>query len=600
MTDPFFTLHDLPRAWGGRRNFVIVDTHFGDARAFLEAWTAWRADTARCERLHFVSAGTLAMLDRVPLGAAGPLAALLADAWPMRVTGAHRLEFEAGRVVLTLAVGDVADMLQKLWLRADAFNLRVDPADDPRSVCKTLARVAGDHATVVADRHPMLRRSLEAAGFVCDPATQEAQTPFTARFAPRWRVRRHEPPLAVAAPDRHAIVIGAGLAGCAVTARLASRGWRITLIDRNADVARDASGNPAGVFHPIVWRDDSIAARLTRACFLYALRHWTELENAGHDLLRTRDGLLQIADTPDDAQAIADAIARFGLPPSYAVAATQAEASRIAGIDVARGGWFFPRGGAISPAAICAAQCATAGAALTRRFATQVTRIEHDGRDWLAIDPAGVTIAQAPVVVLANAHDAMRLANLHGQPTRGVRGQLTVLEHTPLDALRVPVIGDGYAVPLASHRTLTGATYDIDSTDREIRAAGHLENLERIARMLPSSIVDSGQQYEGRVAFRCVTSDRMPMIGQLADEAAARADANRLSGAWPLDLPRATGLYGAFAFGSRGLVWSALGAELIASQIEGEPWPIERELAEALDPARFLLRALRHGEFTQS
>ena len=55
-------------------------------------------------------------------------------------------------------------------------------------------------------------------------------------------------------------------------------------------------------------------------------------------------------------------------------------------------------------------------------------------------------------------------------------------------------------------------------------------------------------------------------------------------------------LYGAFAFGSRGLVWSVLGAELIAAQIEGEPWPIERELAEAIDPGRFLLRALRHGE----
>ena len=105
------------------------------------------------------------------------------------------------------------------------------------------------------------------------------------------------------------------------------------------------------------------------------------------------------------------------------------EASRIAGIDVARGGWFFPRGGAISPAAICAAQCAAAGAALTRRFATQVARIEHDGRDWRAIDPAGGDDRAAPVVVLANAHDAMRLANLHGQPTRGVRGQLTVLEH---------------------------------------------------------------------------------------------------------------------------------------------------------------------------
>jgi tRNA 5-methylaminomethyl-2-thiouridine biosynthesis bifunctional protein len=87
----------------------------------------------------------------------------------------------------------------------------------------------------------------------------------------------------------------------------------------------------------------------------------------------------------------------------------------------------------------------------------------------------------------------------------------------------------------------------------------------------------------------------MPMIGQLADETAARRDAQRLAGAWPLDLPRVEGLYGAFAFGSRGLVWAALAAELIASQIDGEPWPIERELAEAIDPARFLLRALRHG-----
>jgi tRNA 5-methylaminomethyl-2-thiouridine biosynthesis bifunctional protein len=87
------------------------------------------------------------------------------------------------------------------------------------------------------------------------------------------------------------------------------------------------------------------------------------------------------------------------------------------------------------------------------------------------------------------------------------------------------------------------------------------------------------------------------MIGTLADEAAAIADAAKLRGAWPRDLPRANGLLGAFAYGSRGLVWAALGAELIASQLEGEPWPIERELAEAIDPARFLLRALRHDEF---
>jgi tRNA 5-methylaminomethyl-2-thiouridine biosynthesis bifunctional protein len=36
-----------------------------------------------------------------------------------------------------------------------------------------------------------------------------------------------------------------------------------------------------------------------------------------------------------------------------------------------------------------------------------------------------------------------------------------------------------------------------------------------------------------------------------------------------------------------------LGAELIASLIEGEPLPLEARLADAVDPARFLLRAMR-------
>jgi tRNA 5-methylaminomethyl-2-thiouridine biosynthesis bifunctional protein len=202
-------------------------------------------------------------------------------------------------------------------------------------------------------------------------------------------------------------------------------------------------------------------------------------------------------------------------------------------------------------------------------------------------------------VIVANAHEAARIAALSHAPTRSVRGQLTLLPAGSAPELRMPVIGEGYAVPLANGITLTGATYDIDDPDPALRAEGHIENLERVANMLPSfsAALSAQQAFDGRVAFRCVTSDRMPMIGALADEAAAIADAVRLRGAWPRDLPRADGLYGAFAYGSRGLVWAALGAELIASQIEGEPWPIERELAEAIDPARFLLRALRHDAF---
>ncbi len=171
--------------------------------------------------------------------------------------------------------------------------------------------------------------------------------------------------------------------------------------------------------------------------------------------------------------------------PQYVMAASREAATQWAGVDISRGGWFFPRGGAISPAALCAAQLAAARAGTTTRMNTVVARIAHDGSRWQAFDANGACIASAPVLVLANAHDAARLAGLYGEPTRGVRGQLTMLEASALDALRVPVIGEGYAVPLGARRTLIGATYDIDSTDRAIRTTGHAENIERVANMLP-------------------------------------------------------------------------------------------------------------------
>jgi tRNA 5-methylaminomethyl-2-thiouridine biosynthesis bifunctional protein len=83
-----------------------------------------------------------------------------------------------------------------------------------------------------------------------------------------------------------------------------------------------------------------------------------------------------------------------------------------------------------------------------------------------------------------------------------------------------------------------------------------------------------------------VTPDRVPLIGAAPDSSAARAGGVAL-----LD-----GIYGAFGYASRGLTWSALGGETIASILEGEPLPIEADLADAIAPARFLLRRARRGK----
>ncbi len=604
--------NELPRRWQQRRVFTVLETGFGMGVNFLASWAAWRADPSRCERLHFVS------IDKHPFRVddlrrahdailADPsmreLARTLADAWPMLVPGTHRLEFDSGRVTLTLVFGDALEALSKLWLRADAFYLDgFAPARNPElwspAIFRSLARVAAEDASFATwSSSGEVKRALEQNGFTYQKIDGfgSKRAMLVGRFAPRWRVRRHEPPLPLplAGGERHAIVIGAGLAGCALVERLAARGWRITLLESEAAPARHASGNPAGVFHPLISRDDSSASRITRSGFLYALQRWNALEAAGHAPVRGTGGLLHLAADADEARSIGDALATFAYPHDYVRAVSREEASRIAGVRVAHDGWFYPHGGWIDPASLCKAQCAAAANFLDARFGVQVERIARIGEQWAVYDTNARELARASVVIFANARDASRAAGLAHAPTRIVRGQLTVLAQSPLGTLNVPVIGDGYAIPLAHGAALIGATYEVDDDDLALRAAGHDENVERVAHMLPDLQGSETHAASGRVAFRCVTSDRMPMLGPLGDEAAARRDATRLRGAWPLDLPRAEGLYGAYAYGSRGLVWSALGAELIASQLEGEPWPLERDLADHLDPARFLQRALR-------
>ncbi|WP_308601739.1 hypothetical protein [Massilia sp. Dwa41.01b] len=59
-------------------------------------------------------------------------------------------------------------------------------------------------------------------------------------------------------------------------------------------------------------------------------------------------------------------------------------------------------------------------------------------------------------------------------------------------------------------------------------------------------------------------------------------------------MPRHPGLYGLLGYASRGLIWAPLCAELLAARLENEPLPLEAALVDALDPARFVLRARRN------
>ena len=128
---------------------------------------------------------------------------------------------------------------------------------------------------------------------------------------------------------------------------------------------------------------------------------------------------------------------------------------------------------------------------------------------------------------------------------------------------------------------------DDDHDDPALRADSQRDNLAKVGSLMGDERIGLAAPLEGRVGFRCVAPDRLPLVGALP-AAQHGAGVERLR-----EIVRHPGLYGLLGYASRGLTWAPLAAELLASQLHGDPLPLEADLATALDPARFILRARR-------
>jgi tRNA 5-methylaminomethyl-2-thiouridine biosynthesis bifunctional protein len=555
--------NDLPGAWHDRERFVICETGFGLGLNFLATWQAWQNDPQRCRRLHFVSIekhpfrrDDLARLHQQWPELAGFSAQLVA-AWPMLVPGFHRLHFENEAIALTLVFGDAAEWLPQLTLAADAFYLDgFAPDRNPElwsaATLAQLRRLAAPGATL-------------ATWSVAEDVTgRVAAADFSFEKRPGFGNKRYM--LAARAPgtrseraptDRRIVVIGAGAAGSSAANRLAARGYQVTVLERGQEPAGSASGNKAGVFRPLPSLDDTRQSRLLRACFLYGLRHVAKLPGVRYGLV----GALHIARDAKHEDTQRRTIERQQTPPDLARYVDREQAAQLAGWPVKMGGWWFAGAGWINPPSLCAANLA----GIETRFGIDVARMERTGALWRLFDGQDALVAEAPQVVLANGIDTPKL--LPQAPIRVGRGLVSHLPEAAVPPFNIVATRNGYVTPAVDGIHCAGATLDADDLDPNPRLADHRENLLRLDAILPGYAAGlEPQNLVGRVGFRPMSPDRLPIVGP-----AAASDE-----LWILN-----------GFGARGLVWASLCAEVLASQIAGDPLPIERELAGALMLSRF-------------
>lgn len=603
---------------GGR--LVIGETGFGTGLNFLCAWQVFEQHAAASARLHFVS------VEKYPLSpddlqralALWPELKVFADQLLEQYVAIHqgfqRLTLDNGRVTLTLLIGDALEQLPQLDARIDAWFLDgFAPAKNPdmwtAELFAELARLAAPGASISTFTSTgWVRRLLNAAGF------KMKRTPGIGH---KWEILRGEflgwpqetpapaldkPWFARPAPqtgERQALVIGAGLAGCASAASLAARGWQVTVLERHDAIAREASGNPQGVLYLKLSAHGTTLSQMIVSGFGYTRRLLEHLQ-------RGRDwddcGVLQLAFNAKEAERQAQLAAAF--PADLLHLLDQPEAQAVAGIGLTNGGLFYPEGGWVHPPALCQWQAAHPQIQLlTHHDALELRKVE--GR-WQAWDGERL-LADAPVVVLAGAAEIQRFPESAGLPLKRIRGQITRLVQTPQSqALSTVVCAEGYVAPARLGEHTLGASFDFKSDDLTPTTAEHLGNLamlEEISHDLVERLQAdklAPESLQGRAAFRCTSPDYLPIVGPLADTqaftqayAALGKDARQVP---DIECPWLDGLYINSGHGSRGLITAPLSGELLAAWLDNEPLPLPRSVAEACHPNRFALRRLIRGK----
>ncbi|RFO98576.1 FAD-dependent cmnm(5)s(2)U34 oxidoreductase [Rhodoferax lacus] len=607
-----FSFASVAAAWSSQASWTVLDTGFGSGHTFLNLWQTWRAHAHKPGVLHCVGILSLAEAQALASGLTGATphslfqdlaSALAAQCYDLE-PGFQRLLLDGGTLSLTLCVGTPAAMLAKQDMQADTV-LLAGAQDWDKWQIKALARCCKRGAGVLFAHgtHPN-PELLADAGFAPD-----AEGLPLAVYNPRWQLRSERKGAGAgagagatadaAAPGREraprCAVIGAGIAGASVARALALRGFRVDVYDAQPHPAGGASGLPIGLVVPHHSADDSPRSRLSRQGTRLMLQQARQLLLQGQDW--NPGGVLERTLGPDGlAEDEAEVLSQTGTLPATTGWARPMDYGDAPGL-------WHPHAAWIKPAPLV--QQWLDHPHIRYHGQAAVHTLERASAQWLLRSAGGLELGRADHVVLANASGSADLVLRTAQQlqAKGAAGfswvpdvldKLRALQslHGTLSHGPMPVAGSGAdhtsawpTFPVNGHGSwasgihtesgphwYAGSTFRSDAQEHADIPQEHAANFHKLQTLLPDVAravwpqFDS-QQVQAWQGSRCVTHDRLPLVG-------------------PLQEAEQPALWLCAGMGARGLSFSALCAELLAAWMCGEPLPVENNLARSLDTRR--------------
>lgn len=606
------------------RHFCVAETGFGTGLNFLATLQAFDRHASGEQQLHYIS------VEKYPLSKNQLERALeawpelnrdrqeLLEQYPDLLPGAHRRHFRDGRVSLTLIFGDVHEDFPEYDFTADAWFLDgFNPAQNPDmwdiKLYELMAKRSKSSTTFATfTAAGFVRRGLQSAGFEVErvPGFGRKREMLVGRLAtctkqsnthfdlPQWlgikdaRSELHD--------NQHVdvIVIGAGIAGLNSAYACARKGLRTLLLEQNESAVSEASGQERLIMYsklPAQWNQE---ARLSLSYLEYAQYHYSQrqkedIENYFWNLC----GQIQLAWNHAETERSTKRRINLPLPEEFMRYVDASEASRLAGMKLKKGGFWFPKNGQVDPRKL--ADTILKHPLISLKTNTAVSHLsQSDTGEWTAHSSAEDFSGRN--IILANAFAAKSLLPEAHLPIKQIRGQVTSTQSEYVTSPKCVLCGEGYfCAGEHAHHQHFGATYELKNLHSQVADSEHVENIAKLRHWLPEleGIDDLYQQtFNGSAGLRCTSADYQAIAGPVPDFQALRAASQILKtnakAIREIRSQHQKGLYINIAHGSKGLVSSALCAEYLSDLITGSPVTLSREQRQMLHPARFLLREL--------
>lgn len=591
---------------------TIAETGFGTGLNFLLTASKWLKHSSEQSTLQYIS------VERFPLSHSDLQKALeqwpefdelshaILEQYPLPQAGFHSIKIQQNRVELLLMFGDAAESYSRLNAKIDAWYLDgFAPSKNPDmwspELFREIARLSKSGTTFSTFTSAgIVKRGLRDVGF--DVRKQKGfgrkREMLVGTFVENQASKTIDKPwfeLPASQKPKEVTIIGGGLSGCSTARALAERGVKVRLIEQESQLATGGSGNPQGALYAKLPVKQTTQGELHLSGFLYSVNMLKRIDP--EESFWSQCGVMQLATSDKELARQNNLIAQETYPQELVSLKSAEKLTEIANTAVNFDGLFFPSAGWVSPRALCAHFVDHSNISVVQQ---QVEELSFAEGHWQLATQGGEILSSSHVVI-CNAEMANQFNQTDHLPLKTIRGQVSITEPKPTNSqLNSVVCGDGYISPAQNQQYCFGATYDLQGKERNVTQEDHESNLEKLGKVLPeihADLASESNNLQGRTAFRCSTPDYMPIVGPapVQDQFIETFAQLRKDRKWRFENAEAEhhpNLYVNTGHGSKGLITCPISAELLASMICDEPLPLPKNVIDAINPARFIIKKL--------